>query len=190
MVVDRERSVHAAPAATPISAEGSVTWKFIAAFGRWCTMIEWYDFYISAVLRHRHLAAVLPQGNDTLALIAYLSLASGSWCGRSERSSSAASRPGRPQARVLVTLLDHGRRTALIGFPATLRHIGIAAPSRLLADPAMLQGARARRRVRGAGLRRRARADQAAASTPASSRSPRRSGSSLARRHPSGAEHR
>ena len=75
----------------PVAAPASETpiWQVIAASAVG-TMIEWYDFYIFGSLATVISPLFYPSGNNTLALIAYLStFAVG--CVRSGRSSSAAS---------------------------------------------------------------------------------------------------
>src|SRR5258707_7502439 len=99
------------------------------------TMIEWYDFYIFG-----SLAAVLspkfyPAGNDTIALIAYLSTFA---VGVLVRSFGAlffgriGDLVGRKYA-FLVTLTIMGGATALIGFLPTFATAGWFAPITLLA---------------------------------------------------------
>ena len=125
-----------------------------------------------------HLPAVLSQGNDTLALIAYLSTFAVGFVVRPFGAlffGRIGDLVGRKYA-FLVTLLIMGGATALIGLLPTYATIGIVAPIASAADsrPA---GTGARRRIRRrCGLCRRARAGwKARASTRASSRSPRRS---------------
>src|ERR1700682_4558621 len=99
------------------------------------TMIEWYDFYIFG-----SLAAVLspkfyPAGNNTLALIAYLSTFAVGFVVRPFGAlffGRIGDLVGRKYA-FLVTLLIMGGATALIGFLPTYATIGIAAPIILLA---------------------------------------------------------
>src|SRR3979409_2767379 len=98
------------------------------------TMIEWYDFYIFG-----SLAAVLspnfyPSGNDTIALIAYLSTFAVGFVVRPFGAlffGRIGDLVGRKYA-FLVTLLIMGGATALIGFLPTYATIGIAAPIILL----------------------------------------------------------
>src|SRR5215211_2795187 len=97
-------------------------------------MIEWYDFYIFG-----SLAAVLsplfyPKGNNTLALIAYLSTFAVGFVVRPFGAlffGRIGDLVGRKYA-FLVTLLIMGGATALIGFLPTYATIGIAAPIILL----------------------------------------------------------
>ena len=74
MAVDR--SVRLEPT-DPIktSAKGNYDYKIWQVIGASAvgTMIEWYDFYIFGSLATVISPLFYPQGNDTLALIAYLS---------------------------------------------------------------------------------------------------------------------
>ena len=134
-------------------------WQVIAASAVG-TMIEWYDFYIFGSLAAVIAPLFYPQGNDTLALIAYLSTFAVGFVVRPFGAlffGRIGDLVGRKYA-FLVTLVIMGGATALIGFLPTYATIGIAAPDRAAADP-RAAGARARRRVRRrGGLRRRARA--------------------------------
>src|ERR1700726_840174 len=99
------------------------------------TMIEWYDFYIFG-----SLAAVLspkfyPAGNDTLALIAYLSTFAVGFVVRPFGAlffGRIGDIVGRKYA-FLVTLSIVGGATALIGFLPTYQTAGWFAPIALLA---------------------------------------------------------
>src|SRR6202035_2620336 len=99
------------------------------------TMIEWYDFYIFG-----SLAAVLspkfyPQGNDTFALIAYLSTFAVGFVVRPFGAlffGRIGDLVGRKYA-FLVTLSIMGGATALIGFLPTYQTAGWFAPIALLA---------------------------------------------------------
>src|SRR5258708_22940798 len=99
------------------------------------TMIEWYDFYIFG-----SLAAVLspkfyPSGNDTIALIAYLSTFAVGFLVRPFGAlffGRIGDLVGRKYA-FLVTLTIMGGATALIGFLPTYATAGWFAPIPLLA---------------------------------------------------------
>src|SRR3979411_1720478 len=114
------------------AAEYSI-WRVIMASAVG-TMIEWYDFYIFG-----SLAAVLspkfyPSGNDTIALIAYLSTFSVGFVVRPFVVlffGRIGDLVGRKYA-FLVTLSIMGGATALIGFLPTYATIGWAAPVILL----------------------------------------------------------
>src|SRR6202041_2378608 len=98
------------------------------------TMIEWYDFYIFG-----SLAAVLspkfyPAGNDTIALIAYLSTFAVGFLVRPFGAlffGRIGDLAGRKYA-FLVTLSIMGGATALIGFLPTFQTAGWFAPIALL----------------------------------------------------------
>src|ERR1700737_5651049 len=98
------------------------------------TMIEWYVFYTFG-----SLAAVLspkfsPSGNDTIALIAYLSTFAVGFVVRPFGAlffGRIGDLVGRKYA-FLVTLLIMGGATAMIGFLPTYATIGLAAPVILL----------------------------------------------------------
>jgi len=99
------------------------------------TMIEWYDFYIFG-----SLAAVLspkfyPSGNDTIALIAYLSTFAVGFVVRPFGAlffGRIGDLVGRKYA-FLVTLSIMGGATALIGLLPTYKTAGWFAPVALLA---------------------------------------------------------
>jgi MFS family permease len=98
------------------------------------TMIEWYDFYIFGSLATVIAPLFYPQGNDTLALIAYLSTFAVGFVVRPFGAlffGRIGDLVGRKCA-FLVTLLIMGGATALIGFLPTYATIGIAAPIILL----------------------------------------------------------
>jgi len=98
------------------------------------TMIEWYDFYIFGSLATVISPLFYPQGNDTLALIAYLSTFAVGFVVRPFGAlffGRIGDLIGRKYA-FLVTLLIMGGATALIGFLPTYATIGIAAPIILL----------------------------------------------------------
>jgi MFS family permease len=98
------------------------------------TMIEWYDFYIFGSLATVISPLFYPQGNNTLALIAYLSTFAVGFVVRPFGAlffGRIGDLVGRKYA-FLVTLLIMGGATALIGFLPTYQTIGIAAPIILL----------------------------------------------------------
>jgi MFS family permease len=97
-------------------------------------MIEWYDFYIFGSLATTISPLFYPAGNDTLALIAYLSTFAVGFVVRPFGAlffGRIGDLVGRKYA-FLVTLLIMGGATALIGFLPTYATIGIAAPIFLL----------------------------------------------------------
>jgi MFS family permease len=98
------------------------------------TMIEWYDFYIFGSLATVISPLFYPKGNDTLALIAYLSTFAVGFVVRPFGAlffGRIGDLVGRKYA-FLVTLLVMGGATALIGVLPTYASIGIAAPIVLL----------------------------------------------------------
>ena len=98
------------------------------------TMIEWYDFYIFGSLAVTISPLFYPEGNDTLALIAYLSTFAVGFVVRPFGAlffGRIGDLVGRKYA-FLVTLLVMGGATAAIGFLPTYATIGIAAPIILL----------------------------------------------------------
>ena len=98
------------------------------------TMIEWYDFYIFGSLATVISPLFYPRGNDTLALIAYLSTFAVGFVVRPFGAlffGRIGDLVGRKYA-FLVTLLIMGGATALIGVLPTYATIGIAAPIILL----------------------------------------------------------
>src|SRR3954471_1065572 len=98
------------------------------------TMIEWYDFYIFGSLATVISPLFYPPGNDTLALIAYLSTFAVGFVVRPFGAlffGRIGDLVGRKYA-FLITLLIMGGATALIGFLPTYATIGIAAPIALL----------------------------------------------------------
>ncbi|WP_440941273.1 MFS transporter [Immundisolibacter sp.] len=109
-------------------------WKVIGASSAG-TMIEWYDFYIFGALAPVIAPLFYPSGNDTLALIAYLSTFAVGFVVRPFGAlffGRIGDRVGRKVA-FLITLLIMGGATALIGVLPTYETIGIAAPLALLA---------------------------------------------------------
>lgn len=98
------------------------------------TMIEWYDFYIFGSLATVISPLFYPKGNDTLALIAYLSTFAVGFVVRPFGAlffGRIGDIVGRKYA-FLVTLLIMGGATALIGLLPTYATIGMAAPIILL----------------------------------------------------------
>src|SRR5688500_3572004 len=109
-------------------------WKIITASAVG-TMIEWYDFYIFGSLATVISPLFYPKGNNTLALIAYLSTFAVGFVVRPFGAlffGRIGDLVGRKYA-FLVTLLIMGGATSLIGFLPTYATIGIAAPIILLA---------------------------------------------------------
>ncbi len=97
-------------------------------------MIEWYDFYIFGSLAIVISPLFYPEGNNTLALIAYLSTFAVGFIVRPFGAlffGRIGDLVGRKYA-FLVTLLIMGGATALIGFLPTYNTIGLAAPIVLL----------------------------------------------------------
>jgi MFS family permease len=108
-------------------------WQVIAASAVG-TMIEWYDFYIFGSLATVISPLFYPQGNETLALIAYLSTFAVGFVVRPFGAlffGRIGDLVGRKYA-FLVTLLIMGGATALIGVLPTYATIGVAAPVLLL----------------------------------------------------------
>src|SRR5512134_2154896 len=108
-------------------------WKVITASAVG-TMIEWYDFYIFGSLAVTIAPLFYPEGNDTLALIAYLSTFAVGFVVRPFGAlffGRIGDLVGRKYA-FLVTLLIMGGATAAIGFLPTYATIGIAAPILLI----------------------------------------------------------
>jgi MFS family permease len=98
------------------------------------TMIEWYDFYIFGSLATVISPLFYPRGNDTLALIAYLSTFAVGFVVRPFGAlffGRIGDLVGRKYA-FLVTLVIMGAATALIGVLPTYASIGVAAPIALL----------------------------------------------------------
>ncbi len=115
------------------SANPNEIWQIIAASAVG-TMIEWYDFYIFGSLAAVISPLFYPKGNDTFALIAYLSTFAVGFVVRPFGAlffGRIGDIIGRKYA-FLVTLLIMGGATALIGFLPTYATIGLAAPIILL----------------------------------------------------------
>src|SRR6195256_5500725 len=108
-------------------------WQVIAASAVG-TMIEGYDFYIFGSLAAVISPLFYPAGNDTLAMIAYLSTFAVGFVVRPFGAlffGRIGDLVGRKYA-FLVTLVIMGGATATIGFLPTYATIGIAAPIILL----------------------------------------------------------
>jgi MFS family permease len=108
-------------------------WQVIGASAAG-TMIEWYDFYIFGSLAATISPLFYPKGNDTLALIAYLSTFAVGFIVRPFGAiffGRIGDLVGRKYA-FLVTLLIMGGATALIGLLPTYASIGLAAPAALI----------------------------------------------------------
>jgi MFS family permease len=109
-------------------------WPIIAASAVG-TMIEWYDFYIFGSLATIISPLFYPSGNDTLALIAYLSTFAVGFVVRPFGAlffGRIGDLVGRKYAFV-VTLVMMGGATALVGFLPTYATAGVFAPAALLA---------------------------------------------------------
>jgi MFS family permease len=109
-------------------------WQVIGASAAG-TMIEWYDFYIFGSLAAILSPLFYPPGNDTLALIAYLSTFAVGFVVRPFGAiffGRIGDLVGRKYA-FLVTLLIMGGATAAIGLLPTYKTIGIIAPIILIA---------------------------------------------------------
>jgi MFS family permease len=108
-------------------------WKVIGASAAG-TVIEWYDFYIFGSLAAVISPLFYPKGNNTFALIAYLSTFAVGFVVRPFGAlffGRIGDLVGRKYA-FLVTLLIMGGATALIGLLPTYETIGIVAPILLL----------------------------------------------------------
>jgi MFS family permease len=122
-----------APAAEMSTVERKTIRKVIAASAGG-TVIEWYDFYIFGSLAATIAPKFYPEGNDTLALVAYLSTFA---VGFLVRPFGAAffgrigDLVGRKYA-FLVTLIIMGSATAAVGILPTYATIGIVAPILLI----------------------------------------------------------
>ncbi len=120
-------------ASSPDKVHNYRIWQVITASAVG-TMIEWYDFYIFGSLAVTIAPLFYPEGNNTLALIAYLSTFAVGFVVRPFGAlffGRIGDLVGRKYA-FLVTLLIMGGATALIGFLPTYATIGIAAPIILL----------------------------------------------------------
>jgi MFS family permease len=108
-------------------------WQVIAASSVG-TMIEWYDFYIFGTLATVISPLFYPRGNDTFAIIAYLSTFAVGFVVRPFGAlffGRIGDLVGRKYA-FLITLIIMGGATAVIGLLPTYATIGIAAPVLLL----------------------------------------------------------
>jgi MFS family permease len=108
-------------------------WQVIGASSAG-TVIEWYDFYIFGSLAATISPLFYPKGNDTMALIAYLSTFAVGFVVRPFGAlffGRIGDLVGRKYA-FLVTLLLMGGATAAIGFLPTYESIGILAPIGLI----------------------------------------------------------
>jgi len=117
---------------TPDDAEYGI-WRVIMASSVG-TMIEWYDFYIFGSLAVYLSPKFYPPGNDTLALIAYLSTFAVGFIVRPFGAlffGRIGDLVGRKYA-FLVTLSIMGGATALIGLLPTYKTAGWFAPIALL----------------------------------------------------------
>jgi MFS family permease len=126
---DRLTGVARSPGAEP---ENRI-WPVISASAVG-TMIEWYDFYIFGSLATVISPLFYPSGNNTLALIAYLSTFAVGFVVRPFGAlffGRIGDLVGRKYA-FLITLLVMGGATALIGILPTYATIGYAAPILLL----------------------------------------------------------
>jgi MFS family permease len=111
----------------------SKIWQVIGASSAG-TVIEWYDFYIFGSLAAILAPKFFPSGNDTLALIAYLSTFAVGFVVRPFGAiffGRIGDLVGRKYA-FLVTLIIMGGATASIGLLPTFDTIGYAAPAALL----------------------------------------------------------
>ncbi len=121
-----------APQTVPMPVDSKI-WQVITASAVG-TMIEWYDFYIFGSLASVISPLFYPAGNDTLALIAYLSTFAVGFVVRPFGAlffGRIGDLVGRKYA-FLVTLIIMGAATALIGVLPTYASIGAAAPAALL----------------------------------------------------------
>ena len=114
-------------------APPSAIWRVIVASSVG-TMIEWYDFYIFGSLATVISPLFYPSGNDSLALIAYLSTFAVGFVVRPFGAlifGRIGDLVGRKYA-FLVTLVLMGGATAIVGVLPTYATIGLAAPIALL----------------------------------------------------------
>jgi MFS family permease len=124
---------HRPHGANDASVQDYKIWQVIAASAVG-TMIEWYDFYIFGSLATVIAPMFYPAGNNTLALIAYLSTFAVGFVVRPFGAlffGRIGDLVGRKYA-FLITLLIMGGSTAAIGFLPTYASIGMAAPLILL----------------------------------------------------------
>jgi MFS family permease len=129
--IARELAPTSAP--SPAILPQKEIWKVIGASSAG-TVIEWYDFYIFGSLAATISPLFYPAGNDTLALIAYLSTFAVGFVVRPFGAlffGRIGDLLGRKRA-FLITLVLMGGATAAIGFLPTYATIGIVAPLALL----------------------------------------------------------
>jgi MFS family permease len=115
------------------SFDNRAIWKVIGASAAG-TVIEWYDFYIFGSLAAVISPLFYPSGNNTLALIAYLSTFAVGFVVRPFGAiffGRIGDLVGRKYA-FLVTLLIMGLATAVIGLLPTYETIGLLAPALLI----------------------------------------------------------
>jgi MFS family permease len=108
-------------------------WQVIAASSAG-TVIEWYDFYIFGALASVVAPLFYPEGNDVVALIAYLSTFAVGFVVRPFGAlffGRIGDLVGRKYA-FLVTLIIMGGATAVIGILPTYETIGYLAPALLI----------------------------------------------------------
>src|SRR5256714_15264383 len=94
------------------------------------TIIEWYDFYLYAVLAAFFTTQFFPKGNDTAALLASLATFGAGFAVR-PFGAAVFGRIGDIVGRkftFLVTITVMGVSTALVGVLPTYTQIGILAP--------------------------------------------------------------
>src|SRR5688572_11385160 len=120
-------------AATSGEPQDYKIWKIITASAVG-TVIEWYDFYIFGSLAAVISPLFYPKGDNTLALIAYLSTFAVGFVVRPFGAlffGRIGDLVGRKYA-FLVTLLIMGLATAMIGLLPTYETIGLLAPALLI----------------------------------------------------------
>jgi MFS family permease len=120
-------------ASLPKADSSGGIWQVIGASAAG-TVIEWYDFYIFGSLAATISPLFYPKGNDTLALIAYLSTFAVGFIVRPFGAlffGRIGDLVGRKYA-FLVTLLIMGGATAAIGLLPTYAQIGMFAPIALI----------------------------------------------------------
>jgi MFS family permease len=125
-------------AASTVSARvGSPTYRlpFVIGASAAGTIIEWYDFYLYAVLAGFFSTQFFPKGNDAAALLASLATLGAGFAVR-PFGAAVFGRVGDIVGRkftFLVTITVMGVSTALIGVLPTFTQIGILAPIILVA---------------------------------------------------------
>jgi MFS family permease len=126
-------STDVSPIETDENIPKSKIWQVIGASSAG-TVIEWYDFYIFGSLAAIISPLFYPKGNDTLALIAYLSTFAVGFIVRPFGAlffGRIGDLVGRKYA-FLITLLLMGGATAAVGFLPTYETIGMFAPIALI----------------------------------------------------------